>query len=97
MLKVMDFATYKKLHKLSLNDTNRWIKSVYASAYDEGQKDMMSECVASLTEDMLLDILLSVKGIGEKRARQVIDKILTEGIAYGSEIGRDNEKCEQKI
>lgn len=85
MVKVVDFATYKKLKSLSFNDTNRWVHALYAQAYDDGKKELLDECVASLTEDHLLEIILSVKGIGKTRAKEVVDKILSEGISYGIE------------
>ena len=44
-----------------------------------------ADCVASLTEDRLLEIILSVKGIGKNRAEQVIAKILQEGVSDGIE------------
>lgn len=91
MKKALDFSTYKKLSKLSLNDTNRWINALYAQAFDDGKRTLMNECVATLTEDTLMEILLSVKGIGENRARQVVDKIIEGGISYGDEAGRNNE------
>ena len=85
MKKALDFSTYKKLQKLSLNDTNRWINALYAHAFDDGKKELVTECVATLTEDKLMEILLSVKGIGKNRAKQVIDKIIEGGITYGLE------------
>jgi hypothetical protein len=91
MKKALNFSAYKKLQKLSLNDTNRWINALYAQAFDDGKRTLTAECVATLTEDTLMDILLSVKGIGENRARQVVDKIIEGGITYGDETGRNNE------
>ena len=82
MKKALDFSTYKKFQKLSFNDTNRLF---YANAYDDCKKEIMEECVASLTEDRLLEILLSVKGIGKTRAQLVVQKIIEEGISYGIE------------
>ena len=85
MKKALDFSTYKKLQKLSLNDTNRWINALYAQAYDDGKNEnpILDECVAAMTEERLLEIILSVKGIGQKRAEQLLSKILEEGISYG--------------
>lgn len=94
MKKALDFATYKKFQKLSFNDTNRLFSAFYANAYDDCVKQITDECAASLTEERLMEIMLSVKGIGRNRAQQVIDKILEEGITYGFEVRRDNEKCQ---
>ena len=85
MKKALDFSTYKKFQKLSFNDTNRLFSAFYSNAYDDCKKEIMEECVASLTEDRLLEILLSVKGIGKTRAQLVVQKIIEEGISYGIE------------
>lgn len=87
MIKPLDFSTYKKLQKLSFNDTNRWISVLYAQAYDDGKNEnqVSEECVAAMTEERLLEIILSVKGIGQKRAEELLNKILEEGISYGNE------------
>lgn len=85
MKKALDFSTYKKFQKLSFNDTNRLFTALYANAYDDCKKEMEEECVASLTEERLLEILLSIKGIGANRAKLAVDKIIAEGISYGTE------------
>ena len=79
MKKVIDFATYKDIQKLSFKDTNRLLSAFYANAYDDARKEFVEECSATLTEDHLMEIMLSVKGIGKNRAQQVIDKIVKEG------------------
>ena len=38
--------------------------------------------MSTLTEDRLMEILLSVKGIGKNRAREVVEKVLQEGVTY---------------
>ena len=86
MKKVADFRTYQLIKKLSFNDFNRWIVSFYGSAYDDGKADksetLLDECMSTLTEDRLMEILLSVKGIGKNRAREVVEKVLQEGVTY---------------
>jgi hypothetical protein len=94
MKKALDFRTYKQFQKLSFNDTNRLLSAFYANAYDDGKHFVQQECIAALTEDHLLEILLSVKGIGRNRAEQVIAKIIEEGVTYGIETGRDHEADE---
>ena len=79
MKKALDFSTYKKFQKLSFNDTNRLLSAFYANAYEDCKQEMLEDCVATLTEDALMEILLSVKGIGKNRAEQVVHKILEEG------------------
>lgn len=86
MKKAVDFSAYKKVRALSFNDFNRWITEVYKIAYTDGRNDsaalMNEDCVAALTEDRLLEIILSVKGIGRKRAEEAVAKILQEGLSY---------------
>jgi len=91
MRKAVDFSTYKKLTKMSLNDFNRWVESVYRSGFDDAyhltQKDLYNQMeiepkdlVSACTEDRLMEIILSVKGIGQRRAQEVVDKIMNEGV-----------------
>lgn len=85
MNKPVEFALYKKVSKLSYNDFNRWITNMYTIAFKDGADtaSLPEDCEAVLSEDRLREILLSVKGIGEKRADEVIEKILVEGIENG--------------
>lgn len=69
---------------MSLNDLNRWIASVYTSAVQEGINMTNNDVVAELTEDRLYEIIKSVKGIGENRAREATDRILAEGLFDGT-------------
>ena len=87
MSKPVEFALYKKVSKLSYNDFNRWITNMYTIAFKDGADaaSLPEDCEAVLTEDRLREILLSVKGIGERRADEVIEKILAEGISNGLE------------
>lgn len=69
---------------MSLNDLNRWIASVYTSAVQEGINMTNNDVVAELTEDRLYEIIKSVKGIGETRAREATNRILAEGLFDGT-------------
>jgi len=91
MHKAVDFSTYKKIKKLTLNEMNRWVESVYRDGFEAGysvtQKDLYnqmtiepSDLVSAYTDERLMEILLSVKGIGKRRAQEVVDKILAEGV-----------------
>ena len=80
MKKPADFATYKMVKNLSFNDFNRWVTSIYGSGYCDGQDAINEGCVAALTDDRLLEIILSVKGIGKNRAQELMQKILAEGV-----------------
>lgn len=83
-MKPVDFATYKRVQKMTYNDFNRWIISVYNSALQNGINITQDDIVAELTEDRLYDLIRSVKGIGENRTIEIVNKILAEGIFDGS-------------
>lgn len=88
MRKPISFSDYKKIQKASYNDFNYWITEVYTSAYKDGYEDGYKECVdsnnecllAEVDDDRMMEILLSVKGIGKNRAEQVMEKLSQEGI-----------------
>lgn len=75
--KPIDFTTYKKIQKMSLNTFNHWLMDLCSTVYDDGYSYATQNAV-EITDEKLLDILLSVKGIGENRAEQVLQKILQE-------------------
>lgn len=83
-MKPVDFATYKRVQKMTYNDFNRWVISVYNSALQNGINITQNDIVAELTEDRLYDLIRSVKGIGENRTIEIVNKILAEGIFDGS-------------
>lgn len=78
-MKLISFSTYKKIKGLSLNDFNRWAGSVYKSGFSDGVTWSEEDVVSEISEDELLDVLLSVKGIGQKRAEEAVEKILAIG------------------
>lgn len=91
MHKAVDFSTYKKIMKFTLNEMNRWVETIYRDGFEAGynvtQKDLYNQItiepkdlVSAYTDERLMEILLSVKGIGRKRAQEVVDKILKEGV-----------------
>ena len=80
MKKPVDFSTYKKIQKMTLNDLNVWVMSIYKSGLNDGVNLLNDNIAAEVSDDRLLEIMLSVKGIGRKRAEQVIEKLLAEGI-----------------
>ena len=91
MHKAVDFSTYKKIQKFTLNEMNRWVETIYRDGFESGynltQKDLYNQVkieptdlVSAYTDERLMEILLSVKGIGRKRAQEVVDKIMNEGV-----------------
>lgn len=74
---------------MSFNDLNRWMISFYAAAYDDGVQDCMKtmkldiepeDCEVAIDGQRLYDIISSVKGIGEKRADEIMAKIKEAGV-----------------
>jgi 3-methyladenine DNA glycosylase/8-oxoguanine DNA glycosylase len=65
---------------MSLNQFNRWVRIIYEHGVAEGRNQQgMSETrelLAEIEENDLRELLLSVKGIGEKRADEVMKKII---------------------
>lgn len=57
---------------MSLNELNRWALSLYASGMQDGIEESEKDLVAEISDEKLLEILLSVKGIGPKRADEVM-------------------------
>lgn len=84
-MKPITFAELKRIQKLSLNEFNRWITALCKEIYEDGLREGESEFddAAILTADRLMDIMLSVKGIGRNRAEQVLEAILSEGASDG--------------
>lgn len=79
-MKPITFAQLKQIQKMSLNEFNRWLSALCTTLYQDGIKEGESsfDDAAILTEDRMMEILLSVKGIGRNRAEQVISIILSE-------------------
>lgn len=75
-MKPASFSDMKKVQKMTLNQFNRWVECVYKSGMQDGLDTVYEETVAEVAEDDLYEILLSVKGIGPKRADEVMRKIL---------------------
>ena len=86
-MKPITFAQLKRIQKMSLNDFNRWLtelcKAMYSDGFKEGESEF-DDC-AIVTEERLMEVLLSVKGIGRNRAEQVINILLNEEVVNGSE------------
>ena len=71
---------------MNLNDFNRWLtelcKAMYLDGFKEGESEF-DDC-AIVTEERLMEVLLSVKGIGRNRAEQVINILLNEEAVNGT-------------
>ena len=88
MKKLADFNTFKALKRMSFNDFNRWVIEFYHAAFEDGLREgeeEWDECVAAMTEDRMLKVFMSVRGIGPVRAKALLAAVLQEGISYKSE------------
>lgn len=88
MKKLADFNTFKALKRMSFNDFNRWVIEFYHAAFEDGLREgeeEWDECVAAMTEDRMLEVFMSVRGIGPVRAKALLATVLQEGISYKSE------------
>ena len=81
--KPIDFSAFKKLQRLSLNEFNRWLFDLCNTVYEDGVNSVSQNSAVELTDERLLEILLSVKGIGHNRAEAVIRKVLNEDTNNG--------------
>lgn len=94
MRKVADFNTYRSLRSMSYNQFNRWIQSVYATAYqdgyDEGGKEFGYTPLV-LDEDSLYELLVSVPGVGNKTANKIVDRFLERWDENGLQIESERE------
>ena len=74
-MKPVHFRDYKQIQKMTFNQFNRWVEVLYKSGFEDGLNAGQDNVIAEISDDELMEILLSVKGIGRKRAEQVIEKI----------------------
>ena len=85
-MKPITFAQLKRIQKMSLNDFNRLLtelcKAMYSDGFKEGESEF-DDC-AIVTEERLMEVLLSVKGIGKNRAEQVVSILLNEEAVNGT-------------
>lgn len=71
-MKPVNYADFKHIQKMSLNDFNRWLNGICKNIYEQGLN-----YGAVWMEDDLFQLLRS-EGIGAERANRIIDKMLEE-------------------
>ena len=81
MTKPVDFNTYKRIVKMPLNQFNRWLTEFWKDAYSQGLREGESEFDGDIIipSDEFEEMLVRVKGIGRKRAEQIMDLIYDYG------------------
>lgn len=78
-MKPVTFSMLKKIQKMTLNQFNIFAQDVYKTGVQDGIDAIENETVAEMDIDDFYNLLLSIKGIGEKRANEIIDKVLNRG------------------
>lgn len=85
-MKAVDFRTFKTIQKMSLNQFNRWIESIYKSGVQDGLKEgekEFDECY-TFTVDALSGLLQTVPGVGKKTAEKIVNAIIDSEEEDGS-------------
>lgn len=81
-MKPVNFQTYKTVTRMSLNEFNRWVTSIYKTVFadglEEGEKEIPDDA-AILSDDELFRKLQEIPGIGERTAAKIVAYIMTEG------------------
>lgn len=73
--KPIDFATFKKIQKMSLSSFNHWLLDLCNTVYDDGVKSVSNADVIELTDEQVLNILVSVDGIQQSQAEEAVKKM----------------------
>ena len=67
---VINRKTYLEMKKMDHQHMEEFLERLYKNAYEDGRK-----AAEGLNETQLREILLSVKGIGERRTEAVLERI----------------------
>lgn len=67
---VINRKTYLEMKKMDHQHMEEFLERFYKNAYEDGRK-----AAEGLNETQLKEILLSVKGIGERRTEAVLERI----------------------
>lgn len=67
---VINRKTYLEMKKMDHQHMGEFLERLYKNAYEDGRK-----AAEGLNETQLREILLSVKGIGERRTEAVLERI----------------------
>lgn len=73
MNKPASFSDMKRVNKMSYNDFNRWVSSIYKSGYNDGLD------TNNWVSDEDIFAILRSEGIGKERANRICDRIMEIG------------------
>lgn len=69
-MKLINYQDFKRIQRLSLNDFNRWVQSIYKSGFSDGLEE------GGWISDGEIFVILRSEKIGEERANRIVDKII---------------------
>ena len=89
-MKAVKFDQYKKIIKMSLNEFNRWLQDVCAESYRQGLREGESEFDDSIIipVEEFPQLLTSIKGVGDKTAELIINRVFEYGDEKDAEYQR---------
>ena len=67
---VINRKTYLEMKKMDHQHMEEFLERLYKNAYEDGRK-----AAEGLNETQIKEILLSIKGIGERRTEAVLERI----------------------
>ena len=70
---VINRKEYERIKRYDHNQMNTYVKSIYKSGFEAGKA-----AVPGIDIQYILDIVKSVKGVGEKRAAEIVKALEVE-------------------
>nr|DAL07505.1 MAG TPA: 5'-3' exonuclease [Caudoviricetes sp.] len=70
---VINRKEYERIKRFDHNQMNNYVKSIYMSGFEDGKA-----AVPGIDIQYIVDIVKSVKGVGEKRAAEIVKALETK-------------------
>nr|DAR65024.1 MAG TPA: 5'-3' exonuclease [Caudoviricetes sp.] len=84
---VINRKQYQNIKKMDHNQMNLYIQSIYKSGFEDGKA-----AVPGIDIKYIADIVRGVKGVGEKRAADIVKALESEMARPQSEVGNREGK-----
>lgn len=84
---VINRKQYQSIKKMDHNQMNLYIQSIYKSGFEDGKA-----AVPGIDIKYIADIVRGVKGVGEKRAADIVKALESEMSRPQSEVGNREGK-----
>ena len=84
---VINRKEYERIKRYDHNQMNNYVKSIYKSGFEDGKA-----AVPGIDIKYIADIVRSVKGVGEKRAADIVKALESEMARPQSEVGNREGK-----